>query len=112
MYNINFFTSPNKISPIQEFLDLCQPKLRTKILRQFKYIEEYGLSPAIPNLKKIINTRLWELRILGKDNIRILCVSLKKQEIMILHIFRKKSQKTPVRELNIAVKRCENVLDN
>jgi phage-related protein len=112
MYNISFFSLPNKLSPIQKFLDLCQSKLRVKILRQLKYIEEYGLSPAIPSLKKIINTRLWELRILGKDNVRIFCGSLKNQEIMILHIFRKKRQKTPIHELKIAVKRYKYLLDN
>ena len=92
-------------------MDSCQPSLRTKILRQFKYVEEYGLNPAIPNIKKFSGTNLWELRILGKDNIRIICAERPKKEVKVLHIFRKKKQKTPAKELNIATKRLQEILD-
>jgi len=74
-------------------------------------VEEYGLNPAIPNIKKITGTSLWELRILGRDNIRIICVSLPDKEVKVLHIFKKKKQKTPTSELNIARKRSREVLD-
>lgn len=111
MHRVTFYTPQGKTSPIKEFLDSCQPSLRTKILRQFKYVEEFGLNPAIGNIKKITSTRLWELRILGKDNIRIVCVSLSDKEVSVLHIFRKSKQKTPARELNIALKRSQEVLD-
>ena len=111
MYKIRFYDPQSKISPIKKFLDTCQPSLRTKILRQLKYVEEYGLSPAIPNIRKITSSSLWELRILGRDNIRIICVSLPDKEVKVLHVFRKKKQKTPTNELNIALKRCREVLD-
>ena len=105
MYKVNFYISPNKSSPIEKFLDSCQSALKVKILRQFKYIEEYGLTRVIPNIKKIVKTPFWELRILGRDNIRIICVASSAKEIKILHIFRKKKQKTPAREINTALKR-------
>ena len=111
MYKVSLYTPQDKISPIKEFLNYCQTSLRTKILRQLKYVEEYGLNPAIPNIKKIINTSLWELRVLGKDNIRIICVSQPGKGVKVLHIFRKKKQKTPTNELNVALKRGKEVLD-
>lgn len=107
MYKVNFYTPTNGKSPVKEFLDFSSLKLRTKIVRQLKYVEEFGLSPAIPNLKKISGTSLWELRILGKDNIRIVCVSSPEKIIKIIHIFRKKTQKTSSKELNIAIKRSK-----
>ncbi len=61
MYRVTFYAPQGKISPLKEFLDSCQPNLRAKILRQLKYVEEYGLNPAIPNIKKITGTFLWEL---------------------------------------------------
>ena len=106
MYRVTFYTPQGKTSPIKEFLDSCQPSLRTKILRQLKYVEEYGLNPAIPNIKKITGTSLWELRILGRDNIRIICVSKAGRKVKVLHIFRKKKQKTPTGELSVALKRA------
>lgn len=107
MYQVSFYTPKGKSSPIKEFLDSCQPSLRSKVLRQLKYVEEFGLNPAIPNIKKITGTSLWELRILGKDNIRIVCVSLPEKEVKVLHIFEKKRQKTPAKELNLALKRYQ-----
>ena len=111
MYRVTFYTPQGKRSPIKEFLDSCQPSLRTKIIRQLKYVEEYGLNPAIPNIKKITGTSLWELRILGRDNIRIICVSQPEREVKVLHIFRKKKQRTPTNELSVALKRNMEVLD-
>jgi|SRR3989344_938826 len=105
MYKVTFYTPKDKISPISEFLDKCNESLRAKILRQLKYTQEYGLTPAVPNLKKVTNTPLWELRILGRDNIRIFCVNLPNKEIKVLHIFIKKKQKTPMKEIKIALNR-------
>jgi len=110
MYKVSFYTPQSKVSPIKVFLDSCQPSLRTKILRQLKYVEGYGLDPAIPNIKKITGTSLWELRILGRDNIRIICVSLSDKEVKVLNIFKKKKQKTPAKELNLALKRYREYL--
>jgi len=106
MYKVSFYTSAGKTSPIKKFLDSCQPNLRAKTLRQFKYVEEYGLNPAIPNIRKITKTPFWELRILGKDNIRVICIPLSGKAVKVLHIFKKKKQKTPKKEINIALKRC------
>ncbi|MBL7159734.1 type II toxin-antitoxin system RelE/ParE family toxin [Candidatus Microgenomates bacterium] len=107
MYKISFYTPQNKVPPIKKFLDSCQPSLRSKILRQLKYVEEYGLSPAIPNIRKVIGAPLWELRILGRDNIRIICTSLLGKEVKVLHIFKKKKQKIPTKEINIALRRTQ-----
>ena len=105
MYKVILYTFSDGKSPIKEFLDSSDTKLRVKILRQLKYLEEFGLNFAVPNLKKFIGTHLWEIRILGKDNIRLFCVSCPQKEIKILHIFKKKTQKTPAREIKTALNR-------
>jgi len=38
---------------------------------------------------------------LGKDNIRVVCVPLPNKEVKILHVFVKKKQKTPQKELTL-----------
>ena len=48
---------------------------------------------------------LWELRILGKDNIRLFCAPAGKSRVVVLHVFLKKSQKTPAREIDCALDR-------
>ena len=68
-------------------------------------MEEFGLTSSNPHLKKITGTPLWEVRILGKDNIRIICVVVVNREVVLLHIFKKKGGKTSSRDLNMALKR-------
>jgi len=53
---------------------------------------------------------IWEARILGRDNIRILC-GQSKNNIWILHIFAKKSMKTAAKDLAIGFKRYSEVID-
>jgi len=74
------------------------------------YVQEFGFSPSIPNLRKFTDTPVWELRILGKDNIRIICTPLPNKEIKILHIFSKKKQKTPQKEIIIALSRYHEII--
>ncbi len=59
-------------------------------------------------LKKVIGTQFWEIRLLGKDSIRILYVIPIKDKFLVLHGFKKKTQKTPAKELNIALIRYKD----
>jgi phage-related protein len=110
VYKTTFYTPLNKISPAKAFLDKSAESIRAKILRQLQYVQEFGLTGAVPNLKKLTNTPLWELRILGKDNIRVFCVPLPNKEVVVLHIFTKKKQKTPQNEIAIALKRYQEMM--
>lgn len=61
-------------------------------------------------LSKYLESGLWELRIKsGTDILRIIYTFSKGKIIILLHIFIKKQQKTPVDELNIARKRLKEV---
>lgn len=108
-YKIVFYTDKNGKSPITEFLDSCDDNLSSKILRQFMYVREFGISFRIPNIKKVSGTDFWELRILGKDNIRVFCIGNKK-DVHIVHIFSKKKQKTPQKEIKMAVDKIKMTL--
>ena len=90
---------------MKEFLDAAGPKLKTKVIRILMHCEEYGLQSIISHIKKLTGTQLWEIRILGTDNVRVLFVTQVKQQIFLLHAFQKKTQKTPVKEIGIAVAR-------
>ena len=108
---VEFFTGKSGKSPVEDFIDQCQEKTQVKILRQLKYLQEFGLTGSIPNCKKLAGTPLWELRILGRNNIRLLFASAGKGVVMVLHAFSKKSQKTPTKELNLAMKRYQEMID-
>lgn len=88
-------------------MDSSPKSLRSKIIRQLRYLEEFGLTFSNPNLKKITGTPLWEVRILGKDNVRVICTAVINKEIVVLHIFKKKGEKTSPRNMNMMIKRLK-----
>lgn len=96
-------------SPVKDYLINCDDKVKAKISRQIAYLYEYGINPSIPRFKKLTGYNIWEARVLGKDNIRIFCCS-HLGTIYILHIFRKKSQKTNNKDIKLGQVRYEKIL--
>lgn len=111
MYIVELYTSPNGKELVKKVLDESSKPHRSKILKAISTLEEFGISIDIPNLRKLSGTKLWEYRILGKDNIRLILVSIINGRIVILNIFVKKSQKTPIRELKTTDERYKIMLD-
>ena len=63
-----------------------------------------------PKAVKHIRGDLWELRLKGKDGIaRAFYVTRTGQRLVILRLFTKKTQKTPPREIKLALQRAEDV---
>ena len=72
-------------------------------------IEECGSALGLPYTKALGNG-LFEIRTKGTEGIgRSFFCTVKNQEVIILHSFIKKSQKTPNREIGIARKRLKEV---
>jgi phage-related protein len=72
-------------------------------------MEEYG--PALGNpYTASMGDGLFEIRAKGMEGIgRSLFCTIKDQEIIILHSFIKKTQKTPKKEIDLARKRMKEV---
>lgn len=107
---VQYYISPSGKNPFNDFLNSLSPSQQSKILRVFAYLENYGLSSIIPHIKKLSKTPFWEIRTLGKDNIRVIFVAPYKNLILVLHGFVKKSQKTPLKELTTVYNRYRDWL--
>lgn len=86
------------------------PGILANFLHISEMIEELG-----PNLGKPyvsgFGSGLYEIRSKGKEGIgRSMYCVVKGKEVVILHSFIKKSQKTPKKELDLAKKRMKEVL--
>lgn len=90
---------------MREFILSLEKHQQAKVRRIFMTIEKYGLDATGNHLKRLTGTPLWEIRLLGKDNIRILYVLPEERMILVLHGFTKKTQKTPEREITTALTR-------
>lgn len=109
-WKVVYYISTTGENPVSDFLDTLQKQTQSKIIRILHNIEEYGLQSVIPHIKKMSGTPFWEIRILGQDNIRVIYVVFVKSQILVLHGFIKKTDKTPIKELEIVNKRYQIVL--
>lgn len=106
---IQYYISSAGENPVKDFIESLSRQQKTKVFRIFMHIEEYGLLSIIPHIKKLTGTPLWEIRILGKDNIRIFYATMSKDGIIVLHGFVKKSHKTPSKEIEAALHRYKGI---
>lgn len=111
MTKVVYYLTPNDENPVKDFIESLAKKQKAKIFHIFALLQSYGLSSIIPHTRKLIGTPLWEIRILGSDNIRIIYITIKNDQILVLHGFIKKRQKTPTKEISLALKRHQNWLD-
>ncbi len=101
-WKIVYYISATGENPVKKFLD-ARPKAKLKALRILSNIEEFGLSFAIPHIKKLEGAPLWEIRILGEDSVRILYITRQGKQILLRHAFLKKTDKTPKKEIDICL---------
>jgi len=73
---------------------------------------EFGASPGMPHTKAI-KDGLFELRIKSKEGIaRVFYCTKVGKRIVMLHVFVKKTQRTPKKELKLATQRMKEVLND
>lgn len=97
--------SPSGNNPVSKFLDSLSPTQQNKLIRIFKHLETHGVRGPKQHLKKLSGTPLWEIRLLGKDNIRIVYAVVINNQVLLLHGFIKKKRKTPKKEIEISLTR-------
>lgn len=100
-----YYLTPQGKNPISDFLDSLSDKQQSKLSRIFQTIETYGLSYIMPHIKKLKGSPLWEIRIIGKDNVRIIYLVAYQNAIVLLHGFIKKTQKTSRKDISISMNR-------
>ena len=85
---------------LEKFIKNLQKPAAAKVLRTLDLLEKFGQKLGQPHTKKI-SIRIFELRISGKQGVRIF-YTFHKSQIFLLHGFIKKSQKIPGKEMAIA----------
>ena len=94
-------------APVAQFIENLPEKAKAKLSNTFELLKEFGTQVGTPHIKKLSGTVLWEIRILGRDNIRILYIIPQKEVFLLLHGFIKKKQKTPTKEIKAALARLK-----
>lgn len=109
-WEIVYYETSQGNSPVFEFIQNLDPKIKSKVIAVMNLLKEFGILVGPPHSKKVTGTPLWELRILGSDNIRIFYVAIVNHKFLLLHVFKKKKQKTDTKEVKTAVDRLNDTL--
>jgi phage-related protein len=79
-------------------------------LRFSAIIREQGLIKLPRHATRHLRDELWELRLKGKDGIaRALYVTRSGERLVVVRVFAKKTQKTPPREIRLALQRAAEI---
>lgn len=101
-FKIHFYQTESH-KPLQDFINTLSKPTKSKIIRSVELLESYGVQVGMPHVKKI-DKNLYELRIRGTEEVRILFTK-EKDQIYLLHGFRKKKMKIPSKEIVTAKNR-------
>lgn len=115
MYEVLFYETARGESPVYDYMQELEEKQPTnksarielsQILLHIELLQRNGTKNNA-NITKQLEDKLWELR---PGNNRILYFYNDGKTFILLHIFRKKTQKTPIREINKAKNEIEDYL--
>jgi phage-related protein len=107
---VDFYMTASGRSPIEDFIKGLSAADQARFADVYTGIVAHGLScPRV--IFKPLTGKLWEIKFTGKGGkYRIAYVVVVGDRMIWLHAFKKKTQKTPQNDLEIAEKRMKEVL--
>ena len=102
---ISFFQSGNGSEPVRRWLKKLDKEARRGIGEDLKTVQ-FGWPLGMP-LVRSLGGGLWEVRSRIPNGIARVIFVMKRQTMVLLHGFVKKSQKTPSRDLEVARQRAK-----
>ena len=95
---------------VDEELNALPADMRARFTRVVHLIESLGVDRVGQPHVKHLQGRLWEMRLRGRDGIaRALYVTVTGQRVVVVRVFVKKTQKTPRREMELALERAKEI---
>ena len=95
---------------VEREIEALPRDMQAKLLRIITMIESLGLERMREPYVKHLDKSLWEMRMIGRDGIsRAIYVTASGKRVVIVRAFVKKTQKTPRAEIELALKRAEEV---
>ncbi|TRZ51048.1 type II toxin-antitoxin system RelE/ParE family toxin [bacterium] len=108
-YRLFFYKTSSGKEIVTDFTDSFSNKIADKIRSDMRLLEEYGFALlSTSKVKKISGlSNLYELRIKSNVQVRLFFGFASPNTFLIVHGFIKKTNKTPLNEIRIAVKRLK-----
>ena len=107
---VAFYTSPSGRSPVEEFIQALSKSDQARFSDVFEGVEAFGLDCPRVQFRQL-RGKLWEIKFSAPSGgYRIAYVVVQKEVMVWLHTFKKTTQKTAVRDLDVAEKRMQEIL--
>ena len=103
---VTFFKTSSGRSPVLGYIQGLATPERARVFDGLDQIEQHGFN-AIRVQFRQIEGKLWEIKVSSQ---RILYVVIERNEMVLLHAYKKQGQKLPIKERDIAVKRMKELL--
>jgi len=95
---------------VQSDLEALPLDIRARFLRIARLIEAEGIAKVREPYVKHLEGPVWEMRMKGRDGIaRAAYVTAAGQRVVVVHVFTKKTQRTPRREIDKALRRAKEI---
>jgi phage-related protein len=109
-WTIVFYTDEQGNSPAEDFLKGLDEKTRRRFIWSIEQLRIRNLQAREP-LVKHLEGKIWELRRASNGNIyRLLYFFFTGRNLVFVHGFQKKTQKTPRQEIELARGRMEDFI--
>lgn len=95
---------------VADEIEALPADMRARLEHIVRLIAEFGLERVREPHVKHLEGALWEMRLKGRSGIaRAIYLTATGRRIVIVRAFRKKTQKTPRREIELALRRAEEL---
>ena len=107
---VEYYRDAEDREPAADFIDALPDETRAKVFRIIKMLKDYGVLLKEPYTRQV-KGKIRELRIKDiQGAIRILYFTFTGRRFILLHGFIKKTEKTPLSDIELAEKRMYDFL--
>ena len=103
---VTFFRTASGRSPVLEYIQNLTKPERARVLEALEQVERRGLDAVRVEFRQI-DGKLWEIKI---GSHRVFYVVIDREEMVLLHAYKKQGQKLPIKERDIATRRMKELL--
>jgi phage-related protein len=110
-WSVEFYSDSDGDSPVLDWYGSLDDKAKAKLIWIFQLLETNGIEVGMPYIKPL-GDKLYEVRAdVNRNTFRVIYFLYTGRRFILLHGFRKKTQKTPEKELERARKYLEDFLE-
>lgn len=108
-WTLIYYETEHGRCPVQEYIDALDGKEAARLTYGLDLLEAFGIALGEPHTKGL-GGKLWELRVVGRRQHRVLYFAVSGRRFVLLHAFTGKRRKTPAQEIQTGMARMADYI--